>query len=91
MSYIVGSKDMVDTNHSAIIYLMAKKNAKPRLIRWILLLQKFNLEIIDNNGTENQVMNHLSHLSNEPFQHEKKDIEDCFSYEQLLHVKEREH
>ena len=37
---------LIHTDHSAIKYLMAKKDAKPRLIRWVLLLQEFDLEII---------------------------------------------
>ena len=46
-SYIVGSKVIVYTDHTAIRYLLSKKDAKPRLIRWILLLQEFDLEIRD--------------------------------------------
>jgi hypothetical protein len=49
-SYIVNSKVIVYTNHAAIKYLLAKKDAKPRLIRWILLLQEFDVEIRDNKG-----------------------------------------
>ena len=38
-SYIVDSKVTIQTDHAAIKYLMEKKGAKPRLIRWVLLLQ----------------------------------------------------
>ena len=43
--YLLGSKTIIFTDHSALRYLMMKKDAKARLIHWILLLQEFNLEI----------------------------------------------
>jgi hypothetical protein len=43
-SYIMNSKVIVYTDHAAIEYLLAKKEAKPRLIRWIILLQEFDVE-----------------------------------------------
>ena len=65
-SYLVGSKVIVYTDHSVLKYLIAKKDAKPRLICWILLLQEFDLEIQDRKGIENLVANHLSHLEQIP-------------------------
>jgi hypothetical protein len=49
-SYIVNSMVIVYTDHEAIKYLLAKKDAKLRLIRWILLLQEFDVAIRDKKG-----------------------------------------
>ena len=58
--YIVDSKVTIHSDHAAIKYVMEKKDAKPRLIRWVLLLQEFDLHIIDRKGVENPVANNFS-------------------------------
>ncbi|GJR95978.1 reverse transcriptase domain-containing protein [Tanacetum coccineum] len=83
-SYLVLSKSIVYTDHSAIKYLFAKKDAKPRLMRWILLLQEFDVVIRDKRGAENLAADHLSRLEN-PHQDklENKEITETFPLETL--------
>ena len=57
---------------------MAKKDAKARLICWILLLQEFDLEINDKKGVKNVVEDHLSCIPNAP--NETMPINDDFSF-----------
>jgi hypothetical protein len=52
-SYLVGAKVIVYIDHAVLKYLLTKKDAKLRLIRWILLLQEFDLEIKHKKGVEN--------------------------------------
>ena len=60
--YILGSHVVTHTDHAAIKYLMAKKEAKPRLIIWVLLLQEFDLEIKYKKGSDNVIGDHLSRV-----------------------------
>ena len=83
-SYIVDSKVIVHTDHVAIKYLMEKKDAKPRLIRWVLLLQEFHLYIIDRKGAENPVVDNLSRLEN--ILDDPLPIDDSFPDEQLATI-----
>ncbi|KAM1203414.1 hypothetical protein ACFX2J_019249 [Malus domestica] len=82
-SYLIGTKVIVFTDHAALKYLFTKKKAKPRLIRWMLLLQEFDIEIKDKKGSDNVVADHLSRLV-----HEEEDlpISETFPDEQLLSV-----
>ena len=74
--YIVDSKVIIHTDHVAIKYLMEKKDAKPRLIRWVLLLQEFDLQIVDRKGTHNPVADNLSRMEDIP--HDPIPVNDSF-------------
>ncbi|GKA55072.1 reverse transcriptase domain-containing protein [Tanacetum coccineum] len=82
--YLVLSKSIVYTDHSALKYLMNKQDAKPRLLRWVLLLQEFDITIRDKKGSENLAADHLSRLEN-PHKDvlENKDINENFPLQTL--------
>ncbi|GKF04332.1 reverse transcriptase domain-containing protein, partial [Tanacetum coccineum] len=62
--YLVLSKTIIFTDHFALRCLFTKQDAKPRLIRWILLLHEFDIEICVKKGVENLATDHLSRLEN---------------------------
>ncbi|GJV62089.1 reverse transcriptase domain-containing protein [Tanacetum coccineum] len=74
---------IVYTDHSALKYLLAKQDATPRLLRWILLLQEFDVEIRDKKRAENLAADHLSRLENPQSDPEKKEITKTFPLETL--------
>ena len=84
--YLIGNKVVVHTDHFAIKYLMTKKDAKPRLIRWVLLLQEFDVEIKDKKGTENLVADHLSRLEGAK---DDVPVNDEFPDEKLLAIEDK--
>ncbi|CAN6557462.1 unnamed protein product [Malus baccata var. baccata] len=81
-SYLLGTKVIIFTDHAALKYLLTKKEAKPRLIRWMLLLQEFDIEIRDKKGVENVVADHLSRMVHE----EASPISETFPDEQLMSI-----
>ena len=84
---LIGNKEVVvHTDHSAIKCLMTKKDTKPRLIRWVLLLQEFDLEIKDKKGTENLVADHLSRLERAS---DEVQVNDDFPDEELLAIENK--
>ncbi|GJY06000.1 reverse transcriptase domain-containing protein [Tanacetum coccineum] len=86
-NYTTTEKEM---NHSALKYLFAKKDAKARLLRWVLLLQEFDFKVIDTKGAENYAADHLSRLEN-PYENvfDPKEINKNFPLETLNMVTSR--
>nr|GFC52960.1 reverse transcriptase domain-containing protein [Tanacetum cinerariifolium] len=86
-SYLIMTKNIVHTDHSALKYLFAKKDAKARLLRWVLLLQEFNFKVLDTKGAENLAADHLSRLEN-PYENvlDPKEINETFHLETLSMV-----
>nr|GEY01123.1 reverse transcriptase domain-containing protein [Tanacetum cinerariifolium] len=86
-SYLIMNKSIVYTDHSELKYLFAKKDAKARLLRWILLLQEFDFKVIDTRGAENYAADHLSLMEN-PYENifDPKEINKIFPLESLNKV-----
>lgn len=73
-AYLLGSNVIVPTCCVALRYLMSKKDAKPRLIKWVLLLQEFDFEVKGRRGCENKVANHLSKLKVAKKEHSEPEM-----------------
>ena len=84
-SYLIGCKIIIFTYHAALKYLLTKKSVKARLIRWVLLLQEFDLEFKDKKGTENVVDDYLSRLNFDTIT-KPLTLNESFLDEQLMSV-----
>nr|GEY25600.1 reverse transcriptase domain-containing protein [Tanacetum cinerariifolium] len=86
-SYLIMNKSIVHTDHSTLKYLFVKKDAKARLLRWVLLLQEFDFKVLDTKGAENLAADHLSRLEN-PYENvlDPKEINKTFPLETLSMV-----
>nr|GEZ13288.1 reverse transcriptase domain-containing protein [Tanacetum cinerariifolium] len=84
MAQTTPSKSIVYTDHSAVKYMFNKQDAKPRLLRWVLLLQEFDIIVRDKKGADNLAFDHLSRLEN-PHQSVlyKMEINEMFPLETL--------
>ena len=82
--YILGFHVIIHTDHGAIKYLMEKKDAKPRMIIWVLLLQEFNLEIKDKKDSDNVIADHMSIMEKTTEEEKEIEIAENFPDEQLF-------
>jgi hypothetical protein len=83
--YLVGSPVVVFSDHTALKYLLSKKDSKARLVRWILLLQEFDIITKDKKGTENVIADHLLRLTTD-LRSDITQINDYFPDESLFSV-----
>lgn len=81
--YIIGCLTFVHTDHTTIRYMMNKPITNARVTRWLLLLQEFDITIVDKPGKENVVANFLSRLVNNS---DNSPVEDLFPDEHLFVV-----
>nr|GEZ14512.1 DNA-directed DNA polymerase [Tanacetum cinerariifolium] len=84
MTHLLEKETPFVFSKESLKYLLNKQDSKLRLLRWVLLLQEFDITILDKKGSENLAADHLSKLEN-PHQDvfENKDINEKFLLETL--------
>nr|GEY70700.1 reverse transcriptase domain-containing protein [Tanacetum cinerariifolium] len=87
MTHLLEKNSPFIFSNEPLKYLFAKKDAKARLLHWILLLQEFDFKVIDTKGAENYADDHLSRLEN-PYENvfDPKEINETFPFESLNKV-----
>lgn len=81
---IISTRVIVHIDDAIVRYLMAKKDAKPRLIRWVLLLEEFNFDMRHRKCYENHMVDHLSMLELPISQVKKDEISNNFPDEVVM-------
>jgi hypothetical protein len=79
--YIIGYEVFIHTDHSAIRFLMNKPISNGRVTRWLLLLQEFNITVLDRPGKDNVVVDFLSRIKNED---DDIPVDDSFPNENIF-------
>ncbi|GJW10486.1 reverse transcriptase domain-containing protein [Tanacetum coccineum] len=87
--YLILSKTVVYTDHSTLRHLFKKQDAKPRLIRWIMLLQEFDIEIKEKKGIENVAADHLSRIENDETS-DDSEVNDNFPGKTFMEITTRD-
>ncbi|GKB90984.1 reverse transcriptase domain-containing protein [Tanacetum coccineum] len=88
-SYLILNKSVVYTDHSALKYLFAKKDSKARLLRWVLLLQEFDFNVIDTKGRETSRRDQSPVYENRENVLDPKEVNEKFPLETLNMVTSR--
>ena len=81
--YITGYPNFIHTDHTSIKYLMNKPITNSRVTVWLLLLQEFDITIVDRPGKENVVADFLSILH---INDDNSPIDDSIPYENLFSI-----
>jgi hypothetical protein len=82
-NYITGYSTFIHIDHSTIKYLMKKPITNARVTRWLLLLQEFDITIVDRLGKENVVADFLSRLNKND---DNSPVDDSFPDQHLFAV-----